>query len=123
MRTGDLLFLSGMLPTEGRTVKFVRRVGAELDLNAGRQAARLAVLNGLAVAGEHLGSLDRISRIVRIAVSIATSNDFRDHPKSGRRRRDVPAAQVHIVDGGHFALDSASDEIATLVRGFLASTR
>jgi len=38
-------------------------------------------------------------------------------------RRDVPAAQVHIVDGGHFVLDTASDEIATLVRGFLASTR
>jgi pimeloyl-ACP methyl ester carboxylesterase len=34
-------------------------------------------------------------------------------------RRDVPGAQVHIVDGGHFALDTAADEIAALVRGFV----
>ena len=34
-------------------------------------------------------------------------------------RRDVPKAQIHIVDGGHFALDTAADEIASLVRGFV----
>ena len=34
-------------------------------------------------------------------------------------RRDVPKAEVHIVDGGHFALDTAADEIATLVAGFV----
>jgi len=33
--------------------------------------------------------------------------------------RDVPSAQVHIVDGGHFALDTAADEIAQLVRNFV----
>jgi pimeloyl-ACP methyl ester carboxylesterase len=38
-------------------------------------------------------------------------------------RRDVPNAQVHILDGGHFALDTAADEIATLVREFIASSR
>ena len=37
-------------------------------------------------------------------------------------RRDVPKAEVHIVDGGHFALDTAADEIAGLVRGFVASS-
>jgi pimeloyl-ACP methyl ester carboxylesterase len=36
-------------------------------------------------------------------------------------RRDVPKAQVHILDGGHFALDTAADEIATLIRGFVGS--
>jgi pimeloyl-ACP methyl ester carboxylesterase len=35
-------------------------------------------------------------------------------------RRDVPKAEVHIVDGGHFALDTAADEIAQLVRGFMS---
>jgi len=34
-------------------------------------------------------------------------------------RRDVPSAEVHIVDGGHFALDTAAEEIAQLVRNFL----
>ena len=81
VQTGNLLFLTGMLPTEGREPKFMGRVGAELDLEAGRKAAHLAALNALAVAREHLGSLDKVSRIVRLGVSVATSGDFRDEPK------------------------------------------
>jgi pimeloyl-ACP methyl ester carboxylesterase len=34
-------------------------------------------------------------------------------------RRDIPSAQVHVLEAGHFALDTAADEIATLVRAFL----
>ena len=81
VQTGNLLFLTGMLPTEGREAKFVGRVGAELDLEAARKAARLAALNALAVAREHLGSLDKVTRIVRLGVSVATSGDIRDQPK------------------------------------------
>ena len=81
VQTGNLLFLTGMLPTEGRTAKFVGRVGTELDVEAARKAAHLAALNALAVAREHLGSLDKITRIVRLGVSIATSGDVRDQPK------------------------------------------
>ncbi|HUN62341.1 MAG TPA: RidA family protein [Candidatus Sulfotelmatobacter sp.] len=81
VRTGNLLFLSGMLPTEGHTAKFIGRVGSEFDVQTGRQAARLAALNGLAVAREFLGSLDRITRIVRLGVSLATTDDCREHPK------------------------------------------
>jgi enamine deaminase RidA (YjgF/YER057c/UK114 family) len=81
VQTGNLLFLTGMMPTEGRAAKFMGRLGAELDVQTGRQAARLAALNGLAVAREHLGSLDRVTRIVRLGVSLATSGDFRDQPK------------------------------------------
>lgn len=81
VRSGNLLFLSGMLPTEGHIAKFVGRAGAEFDVETGRQAARLAALNGLAVAREYLGSLDRITRIVRLGVSLATTEDCREHPK------------------------------------------
>jgi enamine deaminase RidA (YjgF/YER057c/UK114 family) len=81
VQTGNLLFLSGMLPTDGRAAAFVGCVGAELDVATAAQAARLAALNALAVAREHLGSLDRITRIVRLGVSIATSGDVRDQPK------------------------------------------
>ena len=81
VQTGNLLFLTGMLPTEGRIAKFIGRVGAELDVEAGRQAAYLAALNVLAVAREYLGSLDKVSRIVRLGVSVATSGDVRDQPK------------------------------------------
>jgi enamine deaminase RidA (YjgF/YER057c/UK114 family) len=81
VQTGNLLFLSGMLPTEGRSAKFIGRVGAELDTEAGRAAAELAALNVLAVAHQHLGSLDRVTRVVRLGVSVATVGDFRDQPK------------------------------------------
>lgn len=81
VQTGNLLFLSGMLPTEGRSAKFVGRVGAELDVEGGRSAARLAALNVLAVARKHLESLDKVRRIVRLGVSVATVGDVRDQPK------------------------------------------
>ena len=81
VQTGNLLFLTGMLPTEGRAAKFVGRIGVELDVEAGRKAAYLAALNVLAVARQHLGSLDKVTRIVRLGVSVATSGDIRDQPK------------------------------------------
>ncbi len=81
VQTGNLLFLTGMLPTEGHGAKFIWRVGAELDVEAGRKAAHLAVLNALAVAREYLGSLDKVTCIVRLGVAVATSGDVRDHPK------------------------------------------
>src|SRR5207344_3472772 len=73
VQTGNLLFLTGMLPTEGRAAKFVGRVGAELDVEAGRKAAHLAALNALAVAKKHLESLDKVTRMVRLGVAVATS--------------------------------------------------
>src|SRR5207249_5315226 len=75
VQTGNLLFLSGMLPTEGKGAKFVGRVGAELDLEAGRKAGHLATLNALAVARQHLGSLDKVTRIVWLSVLVATTGD------------------------------------------------
>jgi len=79
--SGNLLFLTGMMPTEGHNAKFLGRVGVELDVAEGYNAARLAAVNALAVAKEHLGSLDRIKRIVRLGVMVATTGEFRDHPK------------------------------------------
>jgi enamine deaminase RidA (YjgF/YER057c/UK114 family) len=81
VQTGNLLFLTGMLPTVGREAKFIGRIGAELDLETGRKAAYLAALNALAVARQHLGSLDEVTRIVRLGVLVATSGDVRDQPK------------------------------------------
>jgi enamine deaminase RidA (YjgF/YER057c/UK114 family) len=80
VQTGSLLFLSGMLPTEGRTAKFIGRIGAELDIETGCEAARLAALNVLAVAREYLGSLNKVTRVVRLGLSVATSGDVRYQP-------------------------------------------
>jgi enamine deaminase RidA (YjgF/YER057c/UK114 family) len=89
--SGSTLFLSGMLPTEGREVRFVGRVGAELDLEGGRIAARLAALNALAVARKHLGSLDRVTRVIRLGVFVATAGDVRDQPKIADAASDLLA--------------------------------
>ena len=80
VQTGNLLFLSGMLPTEGSHAKFTGRLGAELDVQAAREAAHFAALNVLAVARQHLGSLDRVTRVVRLTVSLVTTPAFRQHP-------------------------------------------
>jgi len=81
VQTGNLLFLTGMLPTVGLEAKFIGRLGAELDVEACHKAARLAALNALAVARQHLGSLDKVTQIVRLGVAVATSGDVRAHPK------------------------------------------
>jgi enamine deaminase RidA (YjgF/YER057c/UK114 family) len=81
VQTGNLLFLTGMLPTAGREAKFIGRLGAELDVEGCHEAARLAALNALAVTRQHLGSLDKVTRIVRLGVSVATSGDVREQPR------------------------------------------
>ena len=50
-------------------------------MQTGRKAAYLAALNALAVARQHLGSLDKVTRIVRLGVLVATSGDVREQPK------------------------------------------
>ena len=81
VQTGNLLFLSGMLPVVDHKPKYVGRLGKELDLEAGRDATRIAALGALAAAKQHLGSLDRITRVVRLGIFIATSGDLVDHPR------------------------------------------
>jgi enamine deaminase RidA (YjgF/YER057c/UK114 family) len=80
VQTGNLLFLTGMLPTVCREAKFIGHIGVELDVQTGREAAYLAALNALAVARQHLGSLDQVTRIVRLG-AVATSGDVREQPK------------------------------------------
>jgi enamine deaminase RidA (YjgF/YER057c/UK114 family) len=70
VQTGNLLFLTGMLPTVGHEAKFLGRAGRELNRTGSK---------GCAVARQHLGSLDRISRVVKLGVYIATAGGFSDH--------------------------------------------
>jgi enamine deaminase RidA (YjgF/YER057c/UK114 family) len=73
VQAGNLLFLSGMLPTVGHEPKVVGRVGKEVSVEQARSAAHAAALNALAVTRQQLGSLDRVSRVVRLGVYIATA--------------------------------------------------
>ena len=80
VQSGSLLFLSGMLPIKDGKPQYVGRLGEELDANAGRDALRTATLNALSAATEHIGSLDRVSKVVRVGVYLATSGDFYNQP-------------------------------------------
>jgi len=81
LQTGNLLFLSGMLPVVDHKPKYLGRLGKEVDAESGRDAVRTAALGALAAAREHLGSLDRVTRVVRLGVFMATSGDFFDQPR------------------------------------------
>lgn len=81
VQSGNLLFISGTLPAEGHDVKYRGRLGDDLTIEQGREAAELAARNAIAIAKHHLGSLNRVTRVVRLGVSLATSADFREHPK------------------------------------------
>jgi enamine deaminase RidA (YjgF/YER057c/UK114 family) len=81
VQTGNLLFFSGMLPVVNHKPRYVGRLGKELDTEAGRDAAYTAALGVLAAAKGHLGSLDRVTRVVKLGVFIATHGDFFDQPR------------------------------------------
>ena len=70
-----------MLPVVDRKPKYFGRLGKELNIETGREAAYTAALSVLAAAKQHLGSLDRVTRVVRLGVFIATSGDFFDQPR------------------------------------------
>lgn len=81
VQSGNLLFLSGTIPMENGVLRFKGRIGAEVSLEDGRLAARLAALNALALAKAHLGSLDRVTRVVRLGISLGATPEFQEHPK------------------------------------------
>ncbi|HEX4039219.1 MAG TPA: RidA family protein [Acidobacteriaceae bacterium] len=89
VETGNLLFFSGMLPVVDHKPQYVGRLGAELDAEAGRDAVRTAALSILAVAQKHLGSLDRVTRVVRLGVFLATAGDFFDQPRVADAASDL----------------------------------
>lgn len=89
LRSGNLLFLSGMLPVENRKPRYVGRFGKDVDIEAGRAALHVATLNSLAVLREHLGSLDRVSRIVRLGIYLASDGEPFDMPKVADAASDL----------------------------------
>src|SRR5437763_13885612 len=92
VQAGNLLFLSGTLPVEGGAPKFVGRIGAELSVEDGQRATRLAALNALALVREHLGSLDRVTHVVRLGISLATTPSSVSIRRSRMRRRNYSPA-------------------------------
>lgn len=89
VQTGKLLFLTGDASDGGRCGKIPSAGRCGARCRNGPPAAHLAALNILAVARKHLGSLDKVTRVVRPGVSAATSGDVRDQPKVADAASDL----------------------------------
>jgi enamine deaminase RidA (YjgF/YER057c/UK114 family) len=81
VRSGNLLFLSGHGPLKDGRATHQGRVGRDLTVEQGQEAARLTGLNLLATARDALGSLDRVRRVVKVLGMVQCGDDFTEHPK------------------------------------------
>ncbi|MBI1914539.1 MAG: RidA family protein [Planctomycetes bacterium] len=80
-RTGNLIFTSGQLPWLEGKLAYTGKLGADLGLDQGYQAARLCAINAIAQLAAAAGDLERIRQIVRIEGYVHAAPGFHDHPK------------------------------------------
>ncbi len=100
---GNLLFLSGTLPVVSRKLVISGRLGENLSVKEGQEAARIASLNALAIAKEHLGDLDRVRRLIKLTVLIATTLQFTEHAPVADGASDL-FVQIFGPETGHVRL-------------------
>jgi enamine deaminase RidA (YjgF/YER057c/UK114 family) len=81
VRSGNLLFLAGKGPAKPDGTYITGKVGKDISLEQGREAARLTAINQLAVLKAELGSLNKVKRIVKVLGMVNSEADFKDHPK------------------------------------------
>jgi enamine deaminase RidA (YjgF/YER057c/UK114 family) len=99
-QVGPLLFLSGTLPMADGKLAFTGRLGENLSVKQGQQAARLAALNALALAHEHAGGLDRVRKLVKLTVLMVTTGQFTEHAAVGDGASNL-FAQLFGPETGH----------------------
>ena len=76
MRTGNLVFTAGQLPLSNGKLVATGLVGRDLDTAAAREGAKFCAINILAQAKAALGELEKIRRLVKITVFVASASDF-----------------------------------------------
>jgi enamine deaminase RidA (YjgF/YER057c/UK114 family) len=81
VRTGDLLYVSGQVPTVDGTPTHLGHLGDDVDLEAGRAAARTCAINVLSALKAELGELSRVRRVVKVTGFVASTPGFTDVPK------------------------------------------
>jgi enamine deaminase RidA (YjgF/YER057c/UK114 family) len=81
VRTGDLVYVSGQVPMVDGKPSHLGHLGDDVDLEAGRAAARTCAVNVLAALKAELGELSRVRRVVKVTGFVASTADFTDHPK------------------------------------------
>ncbi|WP_286174509.1 RidA family protein [Cytophaga sp. FL35] len=81
VRTGNLIFLSGKGPLKPDGKNITGKVGKELSIEDGYEAARLTGINQLSVLKAELGNLNKVKRIVKVKGMVNCTSDFTDQPK------------------------------------------
>ena len=81
VRVGNLLYLAGKGPTKPDGSNITGKVGKDLTIEQGYEAARLTAINHLAVLKAELGSLNKVKRIVKVLGMVNCTEDFKDQPK------------------------------------------
>jgi|TARA_B110000014_G_C20024689_1_gene531827 enamine deaminase RidA (YjgF/YER057c/UK114 family) len=79
--TGNLAFVSGQIPMKEGKVVFEGKVPEKQSLDSAREAAKICIINGLAQLKANLGSLDKITKFIRISGFVNSSSNFTEQPK------------------------------------------
>ena len=97
---GNLVFTAGQLPFIDGSLPATGKVGAEVSAEQAKDFARIAVLNALAAAQTAIGSVDRITRIVKLVVFVASAPDFSGQPAVANGASDM-LVEIFGEDGRH----------------------
>lgn len=126
LRTGNLVLVSGQIPIEAGVITVKGKVGADVTVEQAAAAAGTCALNALSIAADTAGGLDRITRIVRLAVYVNSAPGFTDQPKVANGASDLMVAIFgdagrHVraaVGNNELPLDAAVEvELMAEVRG------
>jgi enamine deaminase RidA (YjgF/YER057c/UK114 family) len=81
VQTGNLVVTSGQLPWRDGVMAYTGKLGAELSVEDGYEAARLSALNAIAQLKDALGELSRVSQLVRLEGNVHCAPGFQQHPQ------------------------------------------
>ena len=110
VRAGDLLFLSGTGPFRDGRIAFAGKLGRDLTVEQGCDAARLTLLNALAMVRQELGTLDHVVRIVRLTGHVASAEGFTQQPAVINGASDL-LVQIFGEAGRHARLALGAAEL------------
>ena len=110
VRAGDLLFLSGTGPFKDGKIILAGKLGKDLTVGQGYEAARLTLLNALAMVRQELGTLDRVVRIVRLTGHVASAEGFTQQPAVINGASDL-LVQISGEAGRHARLALGAAEL------------
>jgi len=110
VRVGDLLFLSGTGPFKDGAIVYAGKLGKDLTVEHGYDAARLTLLNALAIVRQELGTLDRVTRVVRLTGHVASAEGFTQQPAVINGASDL-LVQIFGEAGRHARLALGAAEL------------